>query len=232
MGLLAFGPAGWGDELLAGAAMTLLLAVAAYATALLAGGLAAAAALSNRAALRGTADLYSTVLRGVPPLLVVWALFFGGGRALTWLAGGLGVAEPVEPGPFATGALAVGLVGGAYAGEALRGGMLAVPRGQIEAARALGMPWPVVLHRIWLPQALRHALPGLANVWQMTLKDTALVSVTALTELLRSASVAGAASHRFLLFYALAAGLYLSLSLASEALFRQAERRAWRGIGA
>src|SRR5262249_17296604 len=103
------------------------------------------------------------------------------------------------------------------------------PRGQIEAARALGLSRWKLLARVLAPLALRHALPALGNVWQMTLKDTALVSVIALTDLLRMASLASAATRQPFLFYGAASLLYLLLSAGSGLLFRRAERQAWRG---
>ena len=228
--LLSFGPGGWGDELLAGAAMTLAVAIAAYLLGVALGAAVAAAQLAGGRAPRLAASLYVTVLRGVPPLLVIWMLFFGGSAGATGVARLGGYHGWVELSAFGIGVAAVALVAAAYAAEALRGAVQSVHKGQIEAARALGMPHWLLFRRIVAPLALRHALPALGNVWQATLKDTALVSVTALAELMRVAQIASLATRQPFLFYVAAGLLYLLLSSSSAALFRLAEVRAERGV--
>lgn len=228
--LLRFGAAGWGDEMLAGAGMTLLVAVAAYAIGLVLGALTAAAKLTGPLPLRWLAAGYTTVVRGVPALLVIWLLFFGGSGLLTWLAALFGYGARVDLSAFAVGVAAVGIVSAAYAAEVIRGAVQVVPRGQIEAARALGMHRLLILRRILAPQALRYALPGLGNVWQMTLKDTTLVSVVALAELMRQAYMASGATRQPFLFYLTAAILYMLFTTLSELGFRALARRAERGV--
>ncbi|MFV3073760.1 ABC transporter permease [Niveispirillum fermenti] len=228
--LLRFGADGWGDEIAAGAAMTLAVAILAYLLGLVAGSLAAAAKLAGPAPVRWLAAIYTTVVRGVPALLVIWLLFFGGAGFVTWMAGLFGYTGRVDLPTFAVGVVAVGIVSGAYAAEVIRGAVQAVPKGQIEAARALGMHRLLILRRILVPLALRHALPGLGNVWQMTLKDTTLVSVVSLAELMRQSFLAMQSTRQAFLFYATAAILYMIMTTASELGFRALSRRAERGV--
>lgn len=228
--LLSFGAAGWGDEILRGAGMTVVLALLAYAVGILLGSLAAAAKLAGGWPTRALAGTYTTVVRGVPALLVIWLLFFGGSGLVTWAAGAFGYQGRLELSAFAVGVAAIGIVSGAYATEVIRGAVQAVPKGQLEAARALGMHRFLILRRITVPLALRYALPGLSNVWQMTLKDTSLVSVVTLAELMRVAFVASGSTRQPFVFYLTAAIVYMLLTSVSEALFRAAERRAERGV--
>ncbi|MQP66772.1 ABC transporter permease subunit [Niveispirillum sp. SYP-B3756] len=228
--LLSYGATGWGDELLQGAGMTLLVAVLAYLIGLGAGCLTAAAKLSGPLPLRWLAATYTTVVRGVPALLVIWLLFYGGSGLVGWMAGLFGYGGRVELSAFAVGVASVGLVSGAYAAEVIRGAVQAVPKGQLEAARALGMHRLLILRRILAPQALRYALPGLGNVWQMTLKDTTLVSVVSLAELMRQAYVASGTTRQPFLFYLVAALIYLVITTLSETGFRALSRRADRGV--
>lgn len=228
--LLSFGPGGWGDEILRGTGVTVAVATLAFALGLVFGGLAASAKLSGSLPLRLLADGYTTVVRGVPALLVIWLFFFGGSGLVTWVAGLFGYGGRVELSAFAVGVAAVAVVSGAYATEVIRGAVQAVPKGQLEAARALGMHRGLILRRITVPVALRYALPGLGNVWQLTIKDTALVSVTALAELMRMAFVASGATRQPFVFYVTAAVIYMAITTLSAAAFRAAEARAERGV--
>ena len=228
--LLRWGAEGWGDEIASGAAMTLAVAIFAYLIGLVAGSLGAAAKLTGPAPVRWLAATYTTVVRGVPALLVIWLLFFGGSGLVTWVASLFGYGGRVELSAFAVGVTAVGVVSGAYATEVIRGAVQAVPKGQIEAARALGMSRLLILWRILAPLALRHALPGLGNVWQMTLKDTTLVSVVTLAELMRQAYMGMQSTRQPFVFYLTAAIIYMVMTTLSEAGFRALSRRAERGV--
>ena len=253
LALLSLGSGGWGDELLSGAAMTVVVALTAYGLGLLVGTLGAGAKLSGMTALRAPAEVYTTVIRGIPELLVIYLFFYGleGGlnSALSWvrmqpvdLPSGVWItgeierwigqiyAEPIRLSPFIVGVTAVGLISGAYSTEVIRGAIRAVPPGQIEAARAHGMRGLLIFRRIVWPQALRLALPGLGNVWQLTLKDTALISVTSLTELMRQASVASGSTREPFIFFLTAAALYLLMTTFSNMAFQRAERHYSRGV--
>ncbi|WP_366653773.1 ABC transporter permease [Fodinicurvata sp. EGI_FJ10296] len=228
--LLSFGNQGWGDEILLGAGVTVLLAISAFALGLVLGTLGAAAKLSPSAPVRWGAEVYTTVFRGVPELLVIYLFAFGSAGAIMSVAGIFGYTGYLELPPFLVGVLAVGIISGAYSTEVIRGAIQSVPQGQIEAAMAVGMHRRQIFFRITLPQLLRFALPGLGNVWQLTLKDTALVSVAALAELMRISRVASDSTREPFLFYVTAAVLYLVMTTGSQVLFQLAERRAARGV--
>ncbi len=226
--LLGFGPDGWGWALLAGAGLTLAVALAAMAIGSVLGTILAVAAASPRRWLAAMATGYGLILRGVPELLVVLVLYFGTPGLLVQIAGLFGLPAPGSPPAFLTGCVAIGLVSAAYQAEVFRGGMLAVPRGQIEAAMAAGMGPGTRFRRVILPQVLRHVLPPLGNIWQFNLKDSALVSITGLAELMRVSLVASGSTRRPFVFFAAAMALYLVLTSASSAVFRAAERRRGR----
>ena len=230
MELLSFGDAGWGDEMLRGALMTLAVSLSSMALGLALGALGAAAKLSALAPARWLAGGYTTIVRGVPELLVIYLLFFGGNGAAMFLAGLFGYHGYIELNAFTIGTFAVGVVSGAYSTEVIRGAVLAVPRGQIEAAQAIGMSRFLLFRRIMLPQVARFALPGLGNVWQLTLKDTSLISVTGLVEIMRQAHVAAGSTRQPFTFYLVAACLYLLLTTFSNYGFRRAEAWAGRGV--
>lgn len=230
MNLLAFGASGWGDEMALAAAMTLALALGAFALGALIAIGGAALKLSPLLAARVVGDAYTTLVRGIPELLVIYLLFFGGSQAAGFVAGLFGYDGYVELHAFTIGTLAIGIVSGAYSTEVLRGAVLAVPRGQIEAARACGMGDWLLFRRIMVPQALRYALPGLGNVWQLTLKDTSLISVTGLVEIMRQASIGAGSTREPFTFYLTAALLYLALTALSNQVFSRAEAWAGRGV--
>ncbi|SRR5579883_339759 len=228
--VLSFGAGGWGAALLKAALTTTALSIAGFAAGAVLGGLAAFARLSGGALGAALADGYGTLFRGVPDLLTIYLLYFGGSVGLTvvshWLGGQGFVGLPA----FATGVAALAIISGAYQAEVYRGAYLAIHRGELEAARAFGMPHPTMLRRIIAPQLLRYALPGLGNVWQLVLKDSALVSVTGLVELMRQAQVGAGSTRQPFVFYCSAAALYLIIALLTGALFRRAERRSLRGV--
>ncbi|AWK89566.1 ABC transporter permease [Azospirillum thermophilum] len=228
--LLSFGPNGWGGQLLAGTAMTMAVALSSFLLGLLFGAGGAAAKLSYSLTLRGVAEVYTTVVRGVPELLVIYLLFFGGSGMVMAVARVFGYDGYIELNAFSIGVASVGLISGAYSTEVIRGAVQAVPFGQIEAARACGMNRWLILRRVLVPQTLRYALPGLGNVWQLTLKDTALISVTALAEIMRVSHVAAGSTRQPFLFYSTAAALYLLLTTVSTTAFERAERYANRGV--
>lgn len=228
--VLKFGSAGFGDEILLGAWLTLQLAVSSLVFGLLLGLLAAAAKLSKIRVARYIANAYTELIRGVPEMLVVLVVFFGASAALQKIMGLFGYEEYIEVNAFIAGTTALGLVFGAFASEVLRGGFLAVPAGQIEAGIACGMtPWQV-FSRIRLPQMWRFAIPGLGNLWMVLLKDTSLISVIALDELLRWSKVAAETTKQPFTFYMVAAAIYLVLAIISDLGRYKLEARASRGV--
>jgi octopine/nopaline transport system permease protein len=230
MELLSFGDAGWGDEMLRAALMTLAVSISSMLLGLLFGTLGAAAKLSAIPPLRWLAEGYTTIARGVPELLIIYLLFFGGNGAVMFVAGLFGYHGYIELNAFTIGTFAIGAISGAYSTEVIRGAVLAVPAGQIEAAKAIGMARGLMFRRIMFPQVARYALPGLGNVWQFTLKDTALISVTGLVELMRQAHVAAGSTRQPFTFYLVAAALYLVLTTFSNYGFQRAEGWANRGV--
>ena len=166
----------------------------------------------------------------MPEMLVVLVVFFGASSVLQKVTGWFGYDEYIEVNAFLAGSVALGLVFGAFASEVLRGGFLAVPRGQIEAGIACGMtPWQV-FNRIRLPQMWRFAIPGLGNLWMVLLKDTSLISIIALDELLRWSKVAAETTKQPFTFYMVAAFLYLMFAIFSDMGRYKLEARASRGI--
>ena len=230
MGLLSWGDQGWGDELALAACMTLAVASCAFLLGLVFGSLGAAAKLSGIRPLIVLADGYTTVMRGIPELLVIYLLFFGGSGALMFVAGMFGHTGYIGVNAFMTGVVAIAVVNGAYSTEAIRGAVLAVPKGQIEAAKAYGMPPWTLFRRILAPQVLRYALPALGNVWQVALKETALISVTGLVEIMRQSTIGAGSTKQPFTFYAAACVLYLLLTTLSSLGFARAERWAGRGV--
>lgn len=228
--LVGFGPGGWGGLLLQAAGMTLLVSAGAFLLGLALGSLGAWGKLSGSRAAAAAATAYTTVLRGVPDLLVIYLVYFGGSQVLSAAGQWLGQGGFLGVNGFAAGVLAIGVVSGAYQTEVLRGAWLAVPRGQWEAARALGLPRRVLLARVAAPQVLRIALPGLGNVWLVVVKGSALISVTGLVELSRQVVIGAGSTRRPFEFYLTGAALYLVLTTLSGALFHLAERRAGRWI--
>lgn len=221
---------GFGDQILLGALMTLQLAAGAVAVGLVLGLLGASAKLSRSRLARTAAGLYTTVVRGVPELIIVLLIYFGTAGMLTALAETFGHQGYVELSPYAAGVTALGITFGSYATEVFRGAMLAIPKGQIEAAQAFGMGRWLTFHRIVLPQVWRIALPGLGNLFLVLLKDTALVSLIGLEELMRKSSIAIGFTKEPFTFYLLAAIIYLGMTVVTMVGIHFAERWANRGL--
>ncbi|EDZ47936.1 amino acid ABC transporter, permease protein [Rhodobacterales bacterium Y4I] len=229
--LFSYGDAGWGDEILRGLAITVQLAVVTLPVGLLLGFLAAAASMSRLLPLRLLGFGYTTVMRGLPEILTLFVVYNGAGllinAVLQWWAP---EAAPTDFSPFAAGVVALGMVFGAFAAEVLRGAFQSLDSGQAEAGRAIGMTARQIFLRIRLPQVWRFALPGLGNLWINMLKDTALVSVIALDDLMRMTKVAVGVTKQPFTFYLLACLIYWALCVLSELVLAQMERRANRGI--
>ena len=228
--LLVLGDKGWGDEMLRAALVTLMVSLAAMGIGLFISIFGTLSKLSNKIYVRVLADVYTTIIRGIPELLVIYLLFFGGSNAIMSLAKLFGYYGYIELNAFVIGSVAVGAISGAYSTEVMRGAFLAIPRGQIDAAKSVGMNKFLMFTRILIPQVLRYALPGLGNVWQLTLKDTALIMVTGLVEIMRQAHVAAGSTYSPFTFYVTAALLYLILTTASNRVFNGAENWANKGV--
>ena len=228
--LMGFGAQGWGPAMLLGAVMTLAVAGCGFLLGAVIGTLGAWAKLAGGRLARGLADLYTTVLRGIPDLLVIYLFYFGGGMALSSIAHLFGATGFISLPGFAAGALAIGVVSGAHHTEVFRGAFRAVSRGELEAARAVGMGPMLRFRRIVAPLVLRYALPGLGNVWQLVLKESALVSVAGVVELVREAQIGAGSTRQPFDFFISAAALYLCITTLSGWMLRRAERHFARGM--
>ena len=220
---------GFGDQLLLGALMTVGLSLSILVLGLVIGLFIATAKLSGFKPFRAVGEVYTAIFRAVPELLIILIIYFGSSGILTAIAESFGYDEFVELSPFAAGVTSLGLVFGAYASEVFRGAILAIPKGQIEAARAYGMNGWLVFRRVVLPQIWRVALPGLGNLFLVTQKDTALVSVIGLVELTRAAAIATGFTKAPFTFYFVASLLYLAMTSVTMYGQRHAERWARRG---
>ena len=221
---------GFLPSLIEGAWLTLSLALSSLAVALGLGLGACFAKMSRARALRWPAQWYTTVVRGIPDLVLVLLVFYGGQVVVNDLALQLGHEDYIDVDPFVAGVLTIGFIFGAYLAEAFRGAYLAVPPGQREAALAYGMsPWQAAW-RVQLPQMMRHALPGISNNWLVLIKSTAIVSVIGLDDLMkRGGDAAGATKEPFVFFLAVAL-IYLLFTSISELFFAWAQRKLAIGI--
>ena len=159
----------------------------------------------------------------------MYLFFFGGTGAVMYVASIFGYNEYIEINAFITGAFAIGIISGAYSTEVFRGAIQSIDKGQIEAANVLGLNKFGKFFKIILPQTLRLAIPNLSNVWQITLKDTSLISVTGLVEIMRQSYIAAGSTRDPLFFYSFAAVLYLLLTFVSMKLINRLEVKYNRG---
>jgi arginine/ornithine transport system permease protein len=221
---------GYGASLLEGLAVTLGVALASLAVACVLGLAGAAAKLSRRPLLAGIASVYTTLIRGVPDLVLMLLVFYGGQVLVNSLAQRLGSDGYVDIDPFIAGVLTIGFIFGAYLTETFRGAFLAVSMGQREAGLAFGMSRWQVLRRITAPQMLRHALPSLSNNWLVLVKSTAIVSLIGLNDMMQKAQQAAGTTREPFVFYAAAALLYLLITSVSELGFGWLDRRSGRHL--
>ena len=226
---LLFGPNGWAPLLLRGAIVTIALALASVPLGFGAGLLVALVRRSGSRLLRAGGEAYTTFFRGIPDLLALFIVYFGLQALIDRLSTALGLADKLEVSAFVAGVIALSVVASAYSSEVWLAAMNAVPQGQIEAARSLGLARRHVFALVTLPQLVRVALPGLGNIWTILLKDTSLISTLAVMDLLRAASEAAKNTRDPLLFYSAAAAAYLVMSIASTVGQAVLERRFARG---
>ncbi|MEZ5663059.1 MAG: ABC transporter permease [Burkholderiaceae bacterium] len=213
-----------------GALVTVGVSLAALVVAILLGLLGAAAKLSGQRWLVGLATLYTTLIRGIPELVLMLLIFYGGTIGLNNLLAWAGSRNSVDINPFAAGVLTIGFIYGAYMTETFRGAILAIPRGQSEAAWAFGMGRVRTFTRIILPQMVRYALPGFTNNWLVLIKATALVSLIGLKDMTYLAKQASAATREPFTFFLFAAALFLAYTTVSLWALRWLERRYSLGV--
>ena len=228
---LSFGSKGWGDELLYGLFLTMRLFIVTLPIGLVLGFLIALAKRSDKTWLSTIANIYTTVFRGVPELLTLFIIFYGGQILLQSIAEIFADDISVDLSAFLAGVIALGFVFSAYASEVFLSAMNAVSDGQSEAARSMGMSWFRTMQKVVFPQIIRHALPGLSNLTLILQKDTALVSILALNELLRETQVAVGNTKEPILFYSVACGLYVLVAFLTSIFLKKVESWANRGEG-
>ncbi|BAQ81048.1 histidine ABC transporter, permease protein HisQ [Pseudomonas sp. St29] len=220
---------GYGPLLLHGTWVTLKLSALALLVSIALGLLGAAAKLSPLRLLNLPATCYTTLIRGVPDLVLMLLIFYSLQGWLTALTELLDWPY-MEIDPFVAGIITLGFIYGAYFTETFRGAMLSVPRGQQEAAAAFGLGRWQRFRFVVFPQMMRYALPSLGNNWLVLLKATALVSIIGLSDLVKVAQEAGKSTFNMLDFLLLAAALYLLITSASNQLLRLLERRYNQGV--
>ena len=229
MEILSFGNTGWGDELFFATLMTLAVSITAMLIGFIFALIFTPLKLSKNKFLNIIANSYTTVIRGVPELLVIYLFFFGGSSAIMFVASIFGYNDYIEINAFLTGAFSIGIISGAYSTEVFRGAIQSIDKGQFEASNVLGFNKFTRFYKIILPQMLRLSIPNLSNVWQITLKDTSLISVTGLVEIMRQSSIAAGSTRDPLLFYTIAAILYLSLTFLSMKIINKMELKYNKG---
>jgi arginine/ornithine transport system permease protein len=217
---------GYGLAILEGTLLTVEAGLLSLAVAMVLGILGALAKIARSPIVRGIAGVYTTVIRGVPDLVLMLLIFFGGQMLVNQLALTVGYEDYIDINPFIAGVLTIGFIYGAYMTETFRGAILAVPAGQLEAGRAFGMRQGQVFTRILFPQMVRHAIPGFGNNWLVLLKTTALLSVIGLDDMVRKASLAAGATREPFTFYIAVALIYLALTTVSVLALGWLERRS------
>ncbi|TAG30185.1 MAG: ABC transporter permease subunit [Rhodobacterales bacterium] len=226
--LLAWAPPGWGATLMVALGKSIMIAIGAFALGLLIGIGGAYGKLYGGPVTRDLLGIYTTIVRAVPELILILILYFAVTSSLNNLLLAWGF-ERIQISGFVAGIAVLGIVQGAYATEVLRGAILSVPSGQIEAARAMGMPPLMLAWRVTFPQMLAAAIPGLANLWLIATKDTALLAVVGYAELTLVTRQAASTTKAFFTFFMAAGVLYLVISILSSLLFARAEAWARRG---
>lgn len=228
LGLLAWDAPGWGAVLAEGLVRSVLIALGAFGLGLVIGIGGAYGKLYGSPTVRDLLGVYTTVVRAVPELVLILILYFAFTASLNNLLLAWGF-ERVQISGFVAGIAVLGVVQGAYATEVLRGAILSVPAGQIEAARAMGMPPLMLAWRVTFPQMLAAAVPGLANLWLIATKDTALLAVVGYAELTLVTRQAASTTKAFFTFFMAAGVLYLLVSILSTLIFARIEAWARRG---
>ena len=224
MGVLSFDDTGYGDELLIGASITVKLAVYSFIIAFFLGLVLSFLPLSRNVVSRWLWNALASVMMGVPSILVVFFIYYNSSLILEQIFD-----TSPEITPFIAGVTGLAIVYSVYVGEAIRGAVIYTDRGQFDAAQALGLRRWMMWFYVILPQVFRLALPGLTNIWMVVLKDTALISLVGLSDLVRVADVAAAVTKQPFIFYLFVGFAYIVFSSATMLIARQIEKRVNRG---
>jgi polar amino acid transport system permease protein len=223
--LLSFGAEGWGDNIAQGVLVTVSLALATLPFGLVVGFAIARGKLSQDATLRLAANIYTTIFRGLPELLTLFLVYYGVQIALQHALRFTGTAATIEINAFVAGMIALGAVFSAFASEVFVSAFRAIPPGQYEGAYAIGLSRWRTMRLVIFPQLIRLALPGLSNLWLILLKETSLVSVIGLSDILRQTGIAARVTKQAFLFFGTACLLYLALAILSSFVLMAIERR-------
>ncbi len=221
---------GYGPSIFEGTVLTLEVSFSALMIAMVLGIIGALSKLSHSTILRTVAQIYTTVIRGVPDLVLMLLVYFGGQVLINQIGPLVGYDEYIDINPFIAGVSTIGFIFGAYMTETFRGAILAVNRGQLEAGYAYGMNGGLVFRRIMLPQMVRHALPGFGNNWLVLIKTTALVSIIGLDDMVRKAAMAAGATRMPFTFYVVVALNYLIITTVSICILKYLENRYSVGV--
>ena len=227
--LLQFGPQGWGDELAAGAGVTIALSLATLPIGVTVGFFMSLAKQSSDPLVRRGAEIYTTIFRGLPELLTLFVVYYGAQYAVSTMTRAV-FGTPMEISPFIAGMVALGLVLSAYASEAFSSAFRGIPHGQYEGAYAIGLTRMQTMSFVIVPQLIRLALPALSNLYLSMMKDTALVSAITLSDLLRQTTVAVGSTKEPFFFYLVACLIYLALSILSSIGIWRIDAWASRGV--
>jgi polar amino acid transport system permease protein len=228
LGLLSFGPEGWGDEIASGVLVTVSLALATLPFGLAAGFVVALGKQSEERSVRLASNIYTTLFRGLPELLTLFLVYYGAQIGVQQVVKLFDARASIEINSFVAGMVALGVVFSSYASEVFLSAFRAIPRGQYEGGYAIGLTRWQTMRLIILPQLVRIALPGLSNLWLILLKDTALVSVIGLSDIIRQTGIAARVTKQAFLFFGVACLLYLALAILSSFAFAAIERWAGR----
>lgn len=221
---------GYGPSILDGIIVTLKVSLASLAIAMFLGITGALAKLSRFFVLQGIAHIYTTIIRGIPDLVLMLLIFFGGQIFINQVGPLIGYEEYIDINPFIAGVSTIGFIFGAYMTETFRGAILAVNRGQLEAGSAYGMSSFMIFRRITIPQMVRHALPGFGNNWLVLVKTTALVSIIGLDDMVRKASLAAGATRKPFTYYLVVAFIYLIITSISVYILKYLDRKYSVGV--
>lgn len=225
--LVSFGPEGWGDDIAAGVGVTVSLALATLPLGLVLGFFIALAKQSEEPSMRLAANIYTTIFRGLPELLTLFLVYYGAQIGIAQLVRLFDPDASVEINSFVAGMVALGVVFSSFASEVILSAFRAIPAGQYEGGYAVGLTRAQTMRLVILPQLVRIALPGLSNLWLILLKDTALVSVIGLSDIIRQSGIAARVTKEAFLFFGIACLLYLALAMLSSVAFAAIER--WAG---
>lgn len=223
--LLSFGPDGWGDDIAYGVFITVSLALATLPVGLAIGFFVALAKQSSEPTLRLAGNIYTTIFRGLPELLTLFLVFYGAQIGLQRLVKAIDPSFNIEINSFVAGMIALGVVFSSYASEVFLSAFRAIPSGQYEGGYSIGLSEGQTMRLVVLPQLIKIALPGLANLWLILLKDTALVSAIGLSDILRQSGIAARVTKEAFLFFGVACLIYLVLAIISSFGINAIERR-------